>query len=172
MIIKVKELVEGCMPEIIKKGDWVDLRAAITVELNAPQSGVLKKSKEGNFRNVELDVTNIPLGVAIQLPEGYEAIIAARSSTPKKFGIITANSIGVVDNSYCGDKDEWNYPAIPIRKTVIEQGTRIAQFRVQLSQKATIWQKIKWLFTNKIKFVKVDNLNNNNRGGFGSTGSK
>ena len=74
--------------------------------------------------------------------------------------------------SYNGNEDEWKFPAVAIRPTFIEKGTRICQFRVQLSQKATVWQKIKWLFTSGIKLVEVDNLDNTNRGGFGSTGVK
>ena len=72
--------------------------------------------------------------------------------------------------SYNGNKDEWKFPAIAIKDATIKKGTRICQFRIQLSQKATIWQKIKWLFSNKIELVQVDNLSDNNRGGIGSTG--
>ena len=72
--------------------------------------------------------------------------------------------------SYRGNKDEWKFPAVAIKDTTIKKGTRICQFRIQLSQKATIWQKIKWLFSNKIELVQVDNLSDNNRGGIGSTG--
>lgn len=74
--------------------------------------------------------------------------------------------------SYCGNSDEWKFPVIAIRPTFIEKGCRICQFRIQLSQKATLWQKLKWLFSSGVKLVKVDNLQENNRGGFGSTGIK
>ena len=74
--------------------------------------------------------------------------------------------------SYNGDNDEWKFPAIAIRETTIEKGTRICQFRIQLSQKATFWQKLKWLFSSRVKLVEVDSLNNKSRGGFGSTGVK
>ena len=74
--------------------------------------------------------------------------------------------------SYNGDNDEWKFPAIAIRETTIEEGTRICQFRIQLSQKATCWQKLKWFFSNGIKLVEVDSLNNEDRLGFGSTGVK
>lgn len=121
---------------------------------------------------MEAEVTYIPLGVAMKLPKGYEAVVLPRSSTPKKFGIMYGNSMGVIDNSYCGNKDEWKFPAVAIRPTSIDKGTRICQFRVQLSQKATTWQKIKWLFTSGVKLVEVDDLGNDNRGGFGSTGVK
>lgn len=100
MKIKVKELVEGCMPRIIQKGDWIDLKAAITVNLTAPQSGVLKRSNEGNYRNVESEVTIIPLGVAMQLPKGFEAYVLPRSSTPRRLGVMVANSMGVIDGKH------------------------------------------------------------------------
>lgn len=74
--------------------------------------------------------------------------------------------------SYNSDKDEWKLAVIATRKVTIPKGTRIAQFRVQLSQKATWWQKIKWLFSSSIKLEKVDSLDNEERGGFGSTGEK
>lgn len=67
---------------------------------------------------------------------------------------------------------QWELLIIAIRPTSIEKGTRICQFRVQLSQKATTWQKIKWLFTSGVKLVEVDDLGNDNRGGFGSAGVK
>ena len=84
-------------------------------------------------------------------------------------GILQANSVGLIDNSYCGDKDEWKFPAISFRDTTINAGERICQFRIQLSQKATVFQKLKWLFSNGIKLIETDNLNNSSRGGFGST---
>ena len=116
--------------------------------------------------------TMIPLGVAIKLPSGFEAILSPRSSTYKHYGIIQSNSIGVVDNSYSGNDDEWMLPVIAFKKTTIPEGDRLCQFRIQLSQRATIWQKLKWLFSNKIKIVQVDSLDDKARGGFGSTGSK
>jgi dUTP pyrophosphatase len=116
---------------------------------------------------VQYSYAVIPLGVCMQLPKGYEAIVAARSSTAKKYGIIMANGIGIIDNSYCGDEDEWCFPAIGMKDATIEAGSRICQFRIQLSQKATIWQKIKWLFTSKITFKVVEHLNNKNRMGLG-----
>lgn len=78
--------------------------------------------------------------------------------------------MGVIDYTYRGNTDEWRFPAIALNHTVINIGDRICQFKIQLSQKATIWQKIKWLFTSKIKFKWVDHLENTSRGGFGTTG--
>lgn len=156
-------------PKIIKKGDWVDLMAAKECILEAPQAGTLK-GNEAKHRDVVSEVTYIPLGVAMKLPEGYEAIMASRSSAAKKMGIMMANGIGVVDQSYCGDDDQWHFPAVTLRKTSIAQNTRLCQFRIQLSQKATLWQRIKWLFVSGIELEEVQALGNENREGLGSTG--
>ena len=121
------------------KSDWIDLRASEEVEL-----------KQGAFKL-------IPLGVAMELPNGYEAHIAPRSSTFKNFGIIQANSVGVVDQSYCGDNDMWKFPAIAMRDTIIHKNDRICQFRIMRNQP-------------EIVFKEVERLEGNNRGGFGSTG--
>ena len=126
---------------IENKSDWYDLRAAEDVEIKA-----------GEFKLIKL-------GVAIQLPAGYEALLAPRSSTFKNFGIIQANSIGVIDETYCGDNDQWMYPAIALRDTVIHKNDRICQFRIMEHQPP-------------VKFVQVDHLENNDRGGFGTTGKQ
>ena len=157
------------LPKVIRKGDWVDLAAAKEVVLNAPQAGTLK-GHDVKHRDVISEVTYIPLGIAMQLPRGFEAIMAARSSVPKKLGIMQANGIGVIDNTYCSDEDQWMFPAVSLRKTSIALNSRICQFRIQLSQKATVWQKLKWLLSSGIEFVEVENLNNEVRGGLGSTG--
>ena len=125
----------------IDVGDWVDLRSAETVELKAG------------------DYHLIPLGVGMMLPDGYEAHVLPRSSTPSKFGIIMANSMGVIDNSYSGEFDEWKFPAVAIRDTIIHKGDRIAQFRLVKNQPG-------------IKFEIVDHLNEISRGGIGSTGKR
>ena len=166
------------MPVVLDKGDFIDLSSAETVRLTAPQSSTIKyKSVEGKkhgYYNVAFDeITYIPLGVAIKLPDGYYARVVARSSTPKGAGILCANSMGIIDGGprgYNGNKDEWKFPALAIRDTTIEQGQRICQFEVCLSQKATVWQKIKHLFCSGIEIVEVDDLGDNNRSGFGSTG--
>lgn len=98
--------------EKISNGDWIDLRAAETVELKA-----------GEFKIISL-------GVSIKLPEGYEAHIVPRSSTFKKWGILQTNSMGVIDNSYSGDNDIWGMPVIAFRDTVIKENDRICQFRI------------------------------------------
>ena len=121
------------------KSDWIDLRAAKEVEL-----------KKGEF-------TLIPLGVAMELPAGYEAHVAPRSSTFKNFGIIQTNSMGVIDETYCGDNDQWFFPAYALRDTVIHVNDRICQFRVMEHQPA-------------LTFEETKTLGHEDRGGHGSTG--
>lgn len=128
-------------PEHKEKGDWVDLRAAEDVEL-----------KQGEFKCISL-------GISMELPEGYEAHVLPRSSTFKNFGIILANGMGIIDNSYCGTEDIWGFPAIALRDTKIAFGDRIAQFRIVKKQP-------------RLSFEQVDELSGTNRGGFGSTGTK
>lgn len=143
MKIEVRYVREGVEPlrYIDGKSDWVDLRAAETVEM-----------KQGEFRL-------IPLGVAMRLPAGYEAIVAPRSSTFRNFGILMVNSIGIIDQSYCGDDDEWRVPALAMRNTHIEKGERICQFRILKNQPA-------------LSFETVEHLESESRGGFGSTGTR
>lgn len=121
------------------KSDWIDLRASEDVVL-----------KKGEFKL-------IPLGIAMKLPEGYEAHVVPRSSTFKNFGVIMTNSVGIIDNSYCGDSDQWYFPALAIRDTEIHKNDRICQFRIMKNQP-------------KIEFDEVNYLEASNRGGFGSTG--
>ena len=123
------------------KSDWIDLRAAEEVTL-----------KKGEFRLISL-------GIAMQLPKGYEAHIVPRSSTYKNFGIIQANHMGVVDESYCGDNDCWFFPAIAMRDTEIHVNDRICQFRIMKHQPT-------------IEFEETDKLLGKDRGGIGSTGKR
>ena len=157
MKIKVKRFGETAPLKVLVQGDWIDLAAREDVVI--PDKYTLIR---------------IPLGVAMELPKGYEVIVAPRSSTAMKHGIMLAHSIGIIDNEYNGNNDEWSFCAMNIRlqPVTIEKGTRIAQFRIQLSQKATIWQKLKWLFDSKIEFEYVDILHNQSRGGYGTTGEK
>ena len=121
------------------KSDWIDLRAAKEVEL-----------KKGEF-------ALIPLGVAMELPAGYEAHVVPRSSTFKNFGVIQTNSMGVIDETYCGDNDQWFFPAYALMDTVIHVNDRICQFRIMEHQPA-------------LDFEETDVLGNEDRGGHGSTG--
>lgn len=123
------------------KSDWIDLRAADTIEMKA-----------GEFKL-------IPLGVAMQLPKGYEAHVVPRSSTFKNFGVIQTNSQGVIDETYCGPNDQWFFPAFALRDTVINVNDRICQFRIIAHQP-------------KIKFIPDTLESNDDREGHGSTGTK
>lgn len=176
MTIKVLEKVKGCMPKISANGDWVDLYTAEEVTLKAPYAKTLHRNKQDNdtvekTREVVFDSTLINLGVAIKLPKGTEAYILPRSSTFKKWGLFQSDHMAVMDQIYCGNNDIWWFPVTATRSVTIPKGTRLCQFRVQLSQKATMWQKIKWLFSSSIKLKQVSSLGDNNRGGFGTSGN-
>lgn len=141
MQIKIKYLSDQIkkLHYINGKSDWIDLRVAENVCL-----------KKGEFRLIRL-------GIAMQLPEGYEAVILPRSSTFANFGIIQTNSMGVIDETYCGNEDEWMMPVFATRDITIHVNDRICQFRIQKHQPT-------------IEFEEVDDLGNESRGGFGSTG--
>lgn len=122
------------------KSDWIDLRSAVDFQM-----------KKGDFKL-------IPLGIAMELPKGYEAHIVPRSSTFKNFGIIQTNHQAVIDESYCGDNDQWFYPCYALKDTpLIRKGDRICQFRIVKKQP-------------QIEFETVDKLDNQDRGGIGSSG--
>lgn len=141
MEIKIKYFTDKIdkLRYIDGKSDWIDLRAAETIELKA-----------GEFKL-------IPLGVAMQLPLGYEAHIVPRSSTFKNFGVIQTNSQGVIDESYSGPNDQWFFPAYALRDTVINTNDRICQFRIMEHQP-------------KMEFFESTLDGNSDRGGHGSTG--
>lgn len=150
MIIPIKYFADIDKLEYVDgKSDWIDLRAAEDIVL-----------RKGEFKL-------IPLGIAMQLPVGYEAHIAPRSSTFKNYGIIQTNSVGVVDETYCGDNDQWFFPAYCLETrhvenaenvTIIRKNERICQFRIMEHQP-------------KIDFNEVEKLVNKDRGGHGSTGT-
>ena len=168
MKIKVKLHNGAILPKIIEKGDWIDLYNPKPVLIRGPYTKEYNKSTKS--RDVVISNELINLGISMKLPDGFEAVVVPRSSTYNKYGIILANQQGVIDNTYCSNKDVWMFNAIAFQDICIPEGVRIAQFRIQLSQKATFWQKIKWLFSSKIEIVEVDDLGNNVRGGIGSTG--
>ena len=125
--------------EKISKGDLIDLRSAETVEMKA-----------GEYRLIKL-------GVGMRLPAGFEAHVYPRSSTFKNFGVILANSVGIIDNSYRGNDDQWCFPAIALRDTVIHKNDRICQFRIMKNQP-------------ELELVEVEELDEISRGGIGTTG--
>lgn len=128
-------------PTPIAKGEWVDLYTAEDVELKQFESRI------------------ISLGVSMELPAGYYAVVVPRSSAFKNFGVLMTNSMGIIENDYCGDDDVWGFPALAMRDTVIPKGTRLCQFQIVRQSEP-------------IEFEKVESLGNANRGGFGSTGTK
>lgn len=170
MIVKVHELTPGSHFSFYKKGEWIDLKAAETITLHSPQAGTQYERDGKKFRDVNFESALIPLGFSMALPKGFEAILATRSGTYKNYKIIQANAPGVIDESYSGTNDEWKFNVIAFGDCTINAGDRICQFRIQPSQKAKWWQKLRWLFTSRIEFMWVDKLNDKDRGGFGSTG--
>ncbi len=124
---------------IAGNSDWIDLRAAEDVAF-----------KKGDFKLIRL-------GVAMELPRGYEALVVPRSSTFKNFGLIQTNHMGVIDESYCGNNDEWMWPALATRDTEVHVNDRLCQFRIIEHQP-------------HIEFCEVENLSGKNRGGFGTSG--
>lgn len=141
--IKVKYFVDGLAPlkSNDDKSNWIDLRSADDVDM-----------KKGEFKL-------IPLGVAMEIPKGFEAHIVPRSSTYKNYHIIQTNHVGIIDHAYCGDNDQWYMPAIAMEDTHISKNDRICQFRIIQNQP-------------HITFITVDNLGNKDRGGLGSTGKQ
>lgn len=139
MVIKVKPALDRLIPKAAHPGEWYDLHIPHELSLDAGAWVIVN------------------LGVCIELPEGYEAIIAPRSSTFRKYGVIMPNSIGIIDHAYCGDTDWWQLPLYAIRKTYIPEGARIAQFRIIPCQP-------------ECKIKVVDSMENESRGGLGSTG--
>lgn len=127
--------------EKIKQGDWIDLRSSEDI--------LLVKDKH----------VLIPLGVSIQLPVGYEALLVPRSSSYKKWGFIQPNSPGVIDEAFSGEGDQWKLSVLPMKCARINKGDRICQFRIQEKMPEVI-------------FEEVESLQNEDRGGYGSTGEK
>ena len=141
--IRIKYFSDAVPPlcQVDGKSDWIDLYAAETITLRAGESAL------------------IPLGVAMALPEGYEAHVAPRSSTFKTYGLLQSNGVGVVDWSYRGDEDQWKMPVYATRDVTVEAGSRICQFRIMKHQP-------------ELSFEETDRLDHEDRGGHGSTGKQ
>ena len=141
--------------EFIDKGDMVDLYLPDNVEFKQNESKMLN------------------LDVVFDIPNGYLMKIYPRSSTYNKYKVLLTNSVGIIDSTYKGDNDTIKAVLFATNPTSINAGTRILQFELVLSQKATLWQKIKWFFSSSVKLERVPNFvsfTDKNRGGYGSTG--
>ena len=141
MKIKVKYHAKIQPLKFIEQGDWIDCRCATSVKVKPGEFGL------------------IPLGFSLELPEGYEAHLVPRSSTFKNWGLLQTNSIGIIDESYNGDGDQWYFPFFASRKVIIKPNERICQFRIVKKQP-------------KFEFEVVESLGNDDRGGIGSTGKE
>lgn len=151
---KVKYLLHDKKCNFKQFGNWIDLRSAVNVDM-----------KPNEFKLISL-------GISIELPKYFEMNIVPRSSTFKNYSIIQSNMYGVIDSDYCGMKDIIKFPAISLDKHVrINAGDRICQFRINISQDAPWYVKLKWTFS-KLIFEQVDVLHGKDRGGFGKSGIK
>jgi len=138
--LKIKYL-NVTLEHIKQFGTWYDLRCSIDIKI-----------KKGEHKL-------IPLGVCIQLPKNYEALLVSRSSAFKNYGLIQTNAPGIIDESYSGNDDQWFFSVYATRDIIVYKNDRICQFRILKKQP-------------KLKFIEVDNLKNLSRGGHGSTGIK
>lgn len=150
MKLRIKYFEGATRLQKIAKGNWIDVYANKDVFI-----------KVG-------DRAMVPLGFALELPQGWEGHLAPRSSTFKTWGIIQTNSIGVVDDTYIGDNDQWHMPVFCLQGkhieveeqgTWIRKGDKIGQFRIMEVMP-------------EIEFEEVDTFGNSDRGGFGTTGVK
>jgi dUTP pyrophosphatase len=142
--------------EKIEKGNWVDLR----VSRIRYKIGNLWKEwdlKEKDYCYVQGQDMMFDLGISMQLPDGYEAVVVPRSSTYKNYKVVQTNSMGVIDNSYCGTNDVWLFPCKALYPSIIRHNDRVCQFRIQKIQP-------------NFEFEEVEELENEDRSGFGSTG--
>lgn len=160
MKIKIYVKLHNKNCELISFGNWIDLRASETTTLK------------------KFDFKLIDLGVSMKLPKYYQGNIVPRSGAYKNFKIIQANSYGVVDGptktqiGYSGNNDRWKFPALAMDDVTINEFERICQFEIKPTMFAPFWTKLKWLFSNGIEIIYVDDLNSEDRGGFGTTGIK
>lgn len=168
MKIRIKYFNDAKRMQKIAKGNWIDVYANKDMFIPEGQRAM------------------IPLGFALELPVGYEGHLAPRSSTFKTWGIIQTNSVGVVDDTYIGDNDQWHLPVYclmakgyadkvedtyheldestevkgeRVKGTWIHKGDKVAQFRIMEVQP-------------NFEFEEVESFGNADRGGFGSTGTK
>ena len=154
--MKILYEARGVPPlKVIEKGDWIDLCLAEDVTL-----------EPGQFKPCSL-------GIRMLLPKGFEAIVALRSSTGKRFKVLQYNAPGIVDESYNGPDDIWHVLFYAPEGASIKAGERVAQFRIQPKMMAGVLTKLRWLFTSRVRFLKVNKIaRDTNRGGLGSTNAR
>lgn len=160
--IQVYLLDPHCSLSVNPKGDLIDVKTRVETKMT------------------HLDYQKIPLGAVIVLPKGCKADLKMRSSTFEKWGIIMANGIGTMDWTYRGIEDEWKLPALCLRKTqkqkyvIIPRYTKIAQFEVTLSPRATFWQKLRFMLSDgfEIEYIDASQVTGESRGGFGKSGER
>lgn len=169
--MRIKVLDERCKPE--QHGDWCDLKVyAFDKYCYAERFGrvlygvaldtmtglsAASMNHDGTFEYSKGDVFKVSLGVAMEIPPGYHAQVVPRSSTRRQYGVMLTNSIGIIDNSYCGDNDIWMAEFYAVQDGEMRVGDRVLQFRLVKNG-------------DPIELEYVDNLGNADRGGFGSTG--
>ena len=150
MKIRIKYFEGATKLKKITKGNWIDVYARKDVFVPLAERAM------------------IPLGFALELPKGWEGHLAPRSSTFKTWGLIQTNSVGVVDDTYIGDNDEWNMPVYCLKGhdskdgvagTLVKCGDKIGQFRIMEVMP-------------ELEFEEVESFGNVDRGGFGTTGTK
>ena len=145
-----------------EKGDCIDLRVSKVFKVDTPPNEPSKVGEEVSFpySYKKGDTLFFKLGVGMKLPIGYKANVYPRSSTFKNFGFILTNSVGIIDNTYCGDTDEWCGMVYCTRDGIIDYGDRIFQFEPVP------------VYTHKFIYTEVENLDDISRGGYGTSGIK
>lgn len=153
MVLKIR-YIDKDFPTLhmTEKGDWIDLKAAEDYTLKAGESALIN------------------LGVAMKVPDDYEAWLAPRSGTFKKYGLIQTNSIGIIDNSYSGNNDIWRMPVLATVDTVVNKGDRLCQFRLVERMSRVFCKYPMDKCIDDLYIVETDQLDDTDRGGFGSSG--
>lgn len=136
--IKIREITKGCAPKVLNIGDAIDLIAA--------EDYYIEKGHSAKIR----------LGIAIEVPEDYCTLMLPRSSTFKYWKMLQTNSIGLIDNSYCGNNDELSMPIFATETCVVKKGERVCP--------------IMCIPRYKYDIEFVEKLDNEDRGGFGTSG--
>ncbi|MFH1218698.1 MAG: dUTP diphosphatase [Candidatus Peregrinibacteria bacterium] len=111
--------------------------------------------------NIEVggkEIGMVPSNLIVEVPKGYMLVVASRSSTPSKKGLLPPHGFGIIDHDYCGPDDEVKVLVYNFTEGVVKisRGEKIAQ---------GVFVRI-----DKFEWEEVDQVKNGSRGGFGSTG--